>query len=66
MAIYALKKVHIIKSTLPLKFKKSLRKQEQKKQDKRNIFNLPCFVVLPVQFSNLFIMDLQRLANIVA
>jgi site-specific DNA recombinase len=39
---------------------------ENKNMTKRNKSNLSCEVVLPVQFSNLFILDLERLANIVA
>ena len=39
---------------------------ENKNRTNQNISSLSCQVVLPVQFSNLFLMDLQRLANIVA
>jgi site-specific DNA recombinase len=39
---------------------------ENKNRTNQNNSSLSCQVVLPVQFSNLFIMDLQRLANIVA
>ena len=39
---------------------------ENKNRTNQNNSGLSCQVVLPVQFSNLFIMDLQRLANIVA